>query len=124
MRGLWDDDHAAPAEFFGEGVWRGQQRRTLIDYNHGVPVVKDLQPPQRTEREPVPPVLQLHTMDTLSALAQLMRKVELCELLRHTMRTYHGRRVPAVVAAHPPVRRAGTEQPGVDLHGTAMTSRL
>jgi hypothetical protein len=98
VRGLWDDDHAAPAEFFGEGVWRGQQRRTLIDYNHGVPVVKDLQPPQRTEREPVPPVLQLHTMDTLSALAQLMRKVELTNSCETTVRTYDGRRVLAVVA--------------------------
>ena len=71
----WHDDQAAPLEFFGEGVWRGQERRTLIDYDHGLPQIKELQPPQESEREPVPPELQLHTMDTLSALAQLMRRV-------------------------------------------------
>jgi hypothetical protein len=98
VRGLWDDDHAAPAEFSAEGVWRGQRRRTLIDYNHGVPILEDLQPPQGTEREPVPPKLQLHTMDTLSALAQLMRKVELANSCETTVRTYDGRRVLEVVA--------------------------
>src|SRR4051794_2161600 len=76
VRGQWDNEHAQPLEFFGEGAWRGQQRRTLIDYDHGLPQIKELQPPQAAEREPVPVELQRDTMDTLSALAQLIRKVE------------------------------------------------
>jgi Protein of unknown function (DUF3108) len=104
--GLWDDDHAAPLEFFGAGVWRGQQRRTLIDYNHGVPVLKDLEP-RETEREPVPPQLQLHTTDTLSALAQLVRKVELAHTCETSVHIYDGRRVLNVVA-----HTGGAEQLG------------
>lgn len=99
VRGVWQDEHAAPLEFFGEGVWRGQPRRTLIDYDHGLPQIKDLRPPQESEREPVPPDLQLHTMDTLSALAQLMRKVERGNSCETAVRTYDGRRV-LDVAAH------------------------
>ena len=104
VRGLWDDDRTSPAEFLGAGIWRGQQRRTLIDYNHGVPVVKDLEP-QETEREPVPPQLQLHTMDMLSALAQLVRKVELAHTCETSVHTYDGRRVLNIVA-----HTGGTEQ--------------
>lgn len=98
VRGNWQDEHADPLEFFGEGVWRGQKRRTLIDYNHGIPNVKDLQPPQEEERETVPSELQLHTMDTLSALAQLMRGVDRASSCESAVHTYDGRRVLDVVA--------------------------
>lgn len=37
VRGVWQDNQAAPLEFFGEGVWRGRERRTLIDYDRGCP---------------------------------------------------------------------------------------
>jgi hypothetical protein len=99
VRGNWDDGHADPLEFFGDGSWRGQQRRTLISYDHGIPQIKDLQPPQETEREPVPADLQRHTMDTLSALAQLMRKVEQTGTCETAVRTYDGRRL-LDIAAH------------------------
>jgi hypothetical protein len=98
VRGTWDDDQAMPAKFFGEGVWRGHERRTLIDYDHGLPQVKELQPPQETEREPVPLELRRHTIDTLSALAQLMRRVEHDHTCETEVRTYDGRRVLDVVA--------------------------
>lgn len=98
VRGVWEDEHAAPLEFSGEGVWRGQSRRTLIDYDHGLPQIKDLRPPQETEREPVPLELQLHTMDTLSALAQLIRTVARGQTCETAVRTYDGRRVLDIVA--------------------------
>jgi len=96
--GLWDEDHVEPQVFSGDGVWRGVHRITLIDYNRGVPEVKQLVPPQTSEREPVPSELQLHTMDTLSALAQLIRNVELTKSCDTTVHTYDGRRVLEVVA--------------------------
>ena len=71
--------------------------------------VEDLQPPQEPEREPVPRALRLHTMDTLSALAQLMRKVELHHSCETTVRTYDGRRLVEVVA-----RTVGIEQLAAD----------
>ncbi|HEY7581403.1 MAG TPA: DUF3108 domain-containing protein [Acetobacteraceae bacterium] len=98
VRGVWQDGRAAPVEFFGEGAWRGQQRRTLIDYDHGQPEVRALVPPQQSEREPVPPQLQLHTIDTLSALAQLVRRVERDRSCETSVRTYDGRRVLDVSA--------------------------
>lgn len=98
VRGTWQGQKADPLEFAGEGVWRGQPRRTLIDYNHGEPIIKDLQPPQESEREQVPADMQAHTMDTLSALAQLMRRVELDKTCETSVRTYDGRRVLDIVA--------------------------
>ena len=98
VRGAWQDGQAMPLEFFGEGVWRGHARRTLIGYDHGLPQIKELQPPQESEREAVPSELQLHTMDTLSALAQLMRRVEHDHACETEVHTYDGRRVLDVVA--------------------------
>ena len=98
VRGMWHDDQAAPLRFFGEGVWRGHDRRTLIGYDDGIPQVRDLQPPQETEREPVPPELQRHTIDTLSALAQLMRRVEHDHACETEVHTYDGRRVLDITA--------------------------
>ena len=92
VHGTWHDDEAIPLEFSGEGVWRGHERRTLVAYDHGVPQVKELQPPQETEREPVPPELQRHTVDTLSALAQLMRRVQKDHTCETEVHTYDGRR--------------------------------
>lgn len=47
----------------------------------------------------MPQELQRHTMDTLSALAQLMRRVEQDRTCETSVRTYDGRRV-LEVAAH------------------------
>ena len=98
VRGLWHDERPQPLEFFGEGVWHGQKRITLIDYDHDVPQVKRLEPPQHSEREPVPDSMQQGTMDTLSALAALMRQVATngrCDASAHT---YDGRRVLELTA--------------------------
>lgn len=98
VRGNFDNGRAEPLAFFGDGMWHGRQRRTLIDYDNGQPDVKILEPPQESEREPVPREMQLHTMDTLSALAQLMRNVEVKHDCNTTAHTYDGRRVLQIVA--------------------------
>jgi hypothetical protein len=98
VRGNWSSGRAEPLEFIGNGMWRGRQRRTLIDYDNGQPDVKVLEPPQESEREPVPRDMQTHTIDTLSALAQLMRNVEVNHDCNTSARTYDGRRVLEIVA--------------------------
>jgi len=99
VRGTWQGDTAAPVEFFGEGVWRGHRRRTVIEYQHdGLPQVRELEPPQETEREPVPAELQRHTVDTLSALAQLLRHVQQDHACETEVHTYDGRRLLDVLA--------------------------
>jgi hypothetical protein len=105
VRGVWQDEQASPLEFFGEGVWRGHERRTLIAYDNGLPHVRELEPPQDSEREGVPPELQRRTMDTLSALAQLMRHVERDRTCETAVRTFDGRRVLDIAA-----RDGGREQ--------------
>ena len=98
VRGRWQDEHPQPLEFFGEGIWHGQKRETLIDYDHDVPEVKRLQPPQMDEREPVPISLQQGTIDTLSALAALMHEVATNRRCDASVHTYDGRRVLELTA--------------------------
>lgn len=105
VRGMWQDNEASPLEFYGKGHWRGRDRLTWIDYDHGLPHLKELQPPQETERELVPQDMQRHTVDTLSALAQLMRHVQHSQDCETRVRTYDGRRLLDVAA-----RTAGFER--------------
>ena len=119
VRGAWDERGPRPLEFFGEGVWRGQARRTLIDYDHGQPEIRSLVPPQESEREPVPLELRAHTMDTLSALVQLMRRVEQAGSCETHVRTYDGRRV-LDVAAHTGQREELDPTHGSIFHGPAL----
>ncbi|MBV8520746.1 MAG: DUF3108 domain-containing protein [Acetobacteraceae bacterium] len=98
VQGAWQGDRPAPLRFWGDGVWRGEARQTLIDYNHGQPVIRSLVPPNDAEREPVPAQLQANTVDTLSALALLIRKVQDTGRCETEARTFDGRRL-AVISA-------------------------
>jgi hypothetical protein len=104
VTGSWDSAQPAPREFFGDGEWRGLHRITLIDYDRGLPLIRSLVPPNETERQKVPPDLQANTVDTLSALAELMRNVASSGRCETTVHTYDGRRVTEIAA-----RTVGTE---------------
>jgi hypothetical protein len=104
VTGSWDSSQPAPREFYGDGEWRGLHRVTLIDYDRGLPQIRSLVPPNETERQKVPPDLQANTVDTLSALAELMRNVASSGRCETTVHTYDGRRVTEVAA-----RTVGTE---------------
>jgi len=96
--GVWQGDRPAPHEFEGTGVWRGHNRMTVIDYPDGEPTIRDLVPPNANERQPVPPALRAHSMDTLSALALLIRRVadtSHCDVAVHT---FDGRRATEIAA--------------------------
>src|SRR5664279_2772625 len=58
VRGSWQGSNAVPAQYIGEGTWRGANRLADIEYEHGQPKVRQLVPPNETEREPVPENLQ------------------------------------------------------------------
>jgi hypothetical protein len=92
VAGVWHGRQAVPAHFIGVGVWRGVDRTTEIDFQQGKPIVRQLVPPNNDEREPVPPQLQANTIDTLSALAELVRTVEETGRCETTVRTFDGRR--------------------------------
>jgi hypothetical protein len=96
--GSWRQGEPVPRSFSGDGEWRGQPRVARIDYQDGRPIIRALVPPNQDEREPVPDVLQANSIDTLSALAELIRHVAdtgRCETVVHT---YDGRRATEIVA--------------------------
>lgn len=96
--GQWQGDRPAPRRFAGEGVWGGQARETLIDYAEGWPLVRSLVPPNDEEREPVPPELQANSVDALSAIAMLIRRVARTGRCEAEATTFDGRRAVDVAA--------------------------
>jgi hypothetical protein len=98
VQGIWQGDDAEPLQFYSYGDQRGRPRRTLIEYANGDPVVRDLTPPAEEEREPVPPAMEAHTIDTLSAMATLMRHVADTGRCDGSVTTFDGRRVARITA--------------------------
>lgn len=98
VNGNWLGARPAPVRFFGEGTLRGEQRLTDINYAMGRPTIRQLVPPNVNEREPVPEAMQTDSIDTLSALVDLIRTVATtgrCELSVHT---FDGRRAIEIEA--------------------------
>jgi hypothetical protein len=98
VEGSWRADAPVPRTFSGEGVWRGQPRTVRIEYQNGTPRIRALVPPNEEERESVPENLRANSIDTLSALIELIRRVAdtgKCDAVAHT---YDGRRAVEVRA--------------------------
>jgi hypothetical protein len=98
VSGAWHGRHVAPSEFVGQGEWRGVDRLADINYQQGKPVIRHLVPPNAEEREPVPESLQANTVDTLSALAELIHVVAETGRCETSVRTYDGRRAVEIEA--------------------------
>jgi hypothetical protein len=88
----------------GTGHLRGTDRLTRLDYVDGNPVVHALSPPVEQERTPVPPAQTAHTIDTLSAVALLIRQVGQTGTCGGSVTTFDGRRLATQTA------RAGGEE--------------
>ena len=74
------------------------QRLTLIDYRDGQPTVRQLVPPTETEREPVQPGQQTDTIDTLSAMAELIHTIQRTGRCDGRVTTFDGRRLSVLEA--------------------------
>ncbi len=96
--GEWRDGNAAPRRYVGSGVWRGEERKTVIEYEHGQPAIRAMTPPADAERDPVPEALRTNTVDTLSALAQLLRQVQTTGRCEGSAVTFDGRRLAEISA--------------------------
>ena len=81
-----------PLRYSGQGFWRGNPRRVLMDYIGRQPVVRDLEPPNDTEREPVPAELQANSVDSLSAMVLLIRRITETGGCDTAVETFDGRR--------------------------------
>jgi hypothetical protein len=98
VRGSWQGGNAVPEQYIGEGTWRGAKRVADIEYEHGQPKVRQLVPPNETEREPVPENLQANTIDMMSAMMQLVRAADTTGRCEGTVRAYEGRRLVEIEA--------------------------
>ncbi|WP_428485914.1 DUF3108 domain-containing protein [Rhodopila sp.] len=98
VSGSWNGTQPVPNRFFGHGVWRGQDRVAVIDYDKGMPIVRQLVPPNSHEREVVPDALRANTIDTVSALIGLVRNVETTGRCETVVHTYDGRRATEIQA--------------------------
>lgn len=87
---------AAPLRFTSGGVLRGEQRVTEIDYREAQPIVRRLVPPNDKERESVPEAEQRGTIDTLSAMAELIGQVTRTGRCDGAVRTFDGRRLASL----------------------------
>ena len=98
VTGLWRGSRPEPLRFAATGTLRGAQRDTLIDYRGGAPVVLRLIPPVDGEREEVPPKARGGTVDTLSAIAFLIRHVADTGNCDGRTRVFDGRRLTEISA--------------------------
>lgn len=96
--GVFVGDTPSPRRFFSFGHLRGRARVTQIDYAGGRPDIRTLTPPNDEEREPVAAADQAGTVDTLSAMAHLVRQVTATGRCDGRSRTYDGRRLAELSA--------------------------
>jgi hypothetical protein len=82
----------APSRFLTEGTWRSTLRRVAMGWTGGQPEVLSLVPATQDEREPVPPELQRNTVDTMTALAALVRQAAATGSCDGSAQVFDGRR--------------------------------
>ncbi len=91
-------DAVAPASFVSVGTLRGVERVTRMTYRDGSPVIGTLTPDVNLERTPVAPEAAVHTIDTLSAIAMLVRQVGDTGRCDGATMIFDGRRLTALAA--------------------------
>ena len=91
-------DQAAPSSFVSVGTLRGVDRVTRMTYRDGSPVIGTLTPDVTLERQPVAPSATMHTIDTLSAIAMLVRQVGDTGRCDGGTMIFDGRRLTALTA--------------------------
>jgi len=97
-QGFWRGDDVAPFHFAASGRFHGASRLTVMDYQAGQPLVRALVPANDAEREPVPSNLERNTIDTLSAMVLLVRRVQESGRCDAHAVTFDGRRLIDVTA--------------------------
>lgn len=89
--GSWAGNEPHPWRFVGKGHWHGEDRVTIMDYVHDDPIIRVLEP-AAVGRQPVPVAMQSNTIDTVSALAQMIRTVNETGRCEASAGTFDGRR--------------------------------
>ena len=95
-RGAWNGEMAVPSAYDVDGHWDGDTLLTRIDYAGDRPEVLALLPDLRREREAVPSALQANTIDSLSAMAALVHRVDTTGRCDGSARVFDGRRLSQI----------------------------
>ena len=99
VSGLFSGGAPHPARYTSTGEMGGEARETLIEYSGGTPAVRTLVPPNSADdRDDIPVADTAGTVDTLSAMAFLMRQVTDTGRCEGSLTTFDGRRL-AVLSA-------------------------
>ena len=98
VEGRFDGTAPQPIGLFTTGHFRGRAYVTEIGWQNGRPAIMRQEPPDSDEREPVPEALQANTIDSLSAMAALLRQVASAGGCDGTRRTFDGRRLSELQA--------------------------
>ncbi|MFC0407774.1 DUF3108 domain-containing protein [Roseomonas elaeocarpi] len=98
VQGAWSGSRPQPSRYAAQGMWAGEQRSTVLDYVGGQPAIRQLIPPNDEERESVPPEAQRNTVDTLTAVAQLLRQAQDSGRCEGRANLFDGRRLTAMQA--------------------------
>ena len=93
VSGSFGSGVAQPAWFEGFGHLHGTERRTRMIYKNANPVVLELSPPAEQERSAISPGSTAYTIDTLSAVAVLIRQVAYEGKCEGSVTTFDGRRL-------------------------------
>ena len=119
VAGLKTAAGVAPARTYAYGTFRGEPRRTQIDYVAGQPRIVILEPALDQERDPVPPEMQRDTIDTESAVVQLIYHVAATGRCESSARIFDGRRLSEVQAVTAGVENLAPEK-GSAFSGPAL----
>ncbi|MDB5369936.1 MAG: hypothetical protein JWP20_1494 [Roseomonas sp.] len=75
VEGRWAGGEARPLRYSVDGTYRGEARRTVMDYPTGQPVLRSRLPEHDPERDPVPESMMRNTIDQFTAIARLSRQL-------------------------------------------------
>jgi hypothetical protein len=96
--GHFTDSRAMPQVMVSQGRYWGTSHVLNVDWKDRLPEVVQMIPPLEKDREPVPVRDQVNTMDTLSAVAEIMQEVAASGRCDMTARTYDGSRLSELSA--------------------------
>jgi hypothetical protein len=117
VEGRWQGAAAQPRRYRSAGQFRGEPRLTELEWGAGdIPALQALTP-ENDDREPVPDALRRGTVDTLSAMAKLVRDVAATGRCDGRAATFDGRRRTDIAAS-----TVSTEP--LSLAGGATTTQL
>jgi hypothetical protein len=98
VTGSFDGDRAVPISFDSNGDLRHVIHTVRMHFTNGSPVIDTLVPAVDPERDPVPPAMTSHTIDTLAAIASLIRQVGDKGTCDGKVTAFDGRRVTVMTA--------------------------